>query len=151
MLGEALERIIGELLISREAERVRVLSPTPQAVERERRRIAQEAGGEVALSALLDRLGASTEEIAVLASRRAMVSAFLQANLEGTTIVTDAELARAYEAEEHPFRDRPFEEVTDELRALLARRALERAVRRWVTVLRARTIINVLVPYGSSS
>jgi hypothetical protein len=64
------------------------------------------------------------------------------------TVITDAEVERVYESGEHPFGDQPLTEVTAQLRALIARQAVDRAVRRWVSVLRARTAVTVLVEYA---
>lgn len=147
LLAATLDQLIGEALIAREAERVRVTSPSDADFARERRRLEDEAGGGPRLAALLERIGAGADEVDALARRRAMVTSFLQANLEGTTVVTDAEVERAYEEGEHPFADRPIDEAREDLRAWLARRALDRAVRRWVSVLRARTTVRVLVQY----
>ena len=149
LLRATLDQLIGEALIAREAERVRVSSPSEADVERERRRLAEEAGGPTRLATLLERLGATAPEVEALARRRALVTSFLQVNLEGTTVVTDAQVDHAYEEGDHPFTDRPLDEARDDLRAWLARRALDRAVRRWVTVLHARTTVRVLVQYDA--
>ena len=149
LLRATLDQLIGESLIAREAERVRVSSPSEADVERERRRLAEEAGGATRLATLLERLGATPPEVEALARRRALVTSFLQVNLEGTTVVTDAQVDHAYEEGEHPFTDRPLDEVREALRAWLGRRALDRAVRRWVTVLHARTTVRVLVQYDA--
>lgn len=149
LLASTLDQIVGELLIAREAERVRVTPPAPGAIARERARLQEEAGGVTVLTELIRRTGATREEVAAIARRRALVAAFLQANLEGTTVVTDAEVARVYEAGDHPFEGRPLAQVDRDLRALIARQAVDRAVRRWVNVLRARTAVTVLVSFES--
>jgi hypothetical protein len=149
LLAAALDQLVGELLISREAERVRVSVPGEAEVRREVERFEAQAGGAGALRSLLARMGARAVEVETMARRRAMVSAFLSANLEGTATVTDAEVERVYESGEHPFTDRELEEVRLDLRAWLSRLAVERAVRRWVTVLRARTPVALLVRFGS--
>ncbi len=147
LMASTLDQIVGELLIAREAERVRVTPPGPAALAAERARLQQEAGGVTTLTELLRRTGATRREIGAIARRRALVAAFLQANLEGTTVVTDAEVERVYEAGEHPFVGRPLVEVQRELRALIARQAIDLAVRRWVNVLRARTVVTLLVHF----
>lgn len=150
LMSATLESIIGEALIAREAERVRVEPPDDAAMARERARLEQEAGGAQTLSELLRRVGATRREVDAIARRRALVSSFLQANLEGMAVITDAEVERVYEGGEHPFGERPLEEVRPQLRALIARQAVDRAVRRWVSVLRARTEVTLLVDYGAS-
>jgi hypothetical protein len=145
----ALDELVGEVLIAREAERVQVAQPAAAEVEAEVARLERLAGGPQATGRLLRVLGASQDELRSMARRRAIVEAFLRANLEGTTMVTDAELARLYEAGEHPFVGRPLAEVAPSLRAWLAAQALERAVRRWVSVLRARTPVRLLASYAA--
>ncbi len=146
-----LEQLIGEALIAREAERVRVTPPSDQDVAREQERLVEEAGGLPNLRELVRRLGATMAEVDLIARRRALVASFLQANLEGTAVVTDGEVDRAYAEGDHPFVDRPLEEVREPLRLWLARRAIDHAVARWVGVLRARTPVVLLVNAGASS
>ena len=147
LLASALERLLGEVLIAREAERVRIQPPTEPQVAAEVVRIEEEAGGAAQLAALLVETDASPEEIEVLARRRALVASFLEANLEGTTSITDAEVEATYESGEHPFADASLEQVRESLRAWLAQSAVRRAVRRWVGVLRGRVPLQILVEY----
>lgn len=151
LLAAALDELIGEVLIEREADRLRAARPSDEEVARERRRIEAQAGGAARLSELLRAVGASDEEVDRAARRRAYVNAFLRANLEGSTVVSDAQLARVYESERHPFAGRPLEEVREPLRAWIARRALARDVRRWIEVLRRRTTVLILVPWQRAS
>jgi hypothetical protein len=144
----AFDTIFGEVLIAREAERVRIRPSGDAAIARELARIEAEAGGAAAVSTLLDAMGASADELRELAARRAIVAAFLEANLESSSIVTTAEVERVYASGDHPFADQELAAVEGELRALIARRNLERAVRRWISVLRARTPFRVLAEYG---
>lgn len=148
LLRATLDELIGEVLIAREAERVQIAQPSKQDIEQQEARLENEAGGADRLQHLLKRVGASFDEVRAMARRRAVVQAFLAANLEGATVVTDAELERVYEAGSHPFVGQPFDEVKDELRAWIARQMLERAVKRWVSVLRTRTTVRVLASWG---
>ena len=145
LVRATLDELVGEALIAREAERVQIATPSSRDVSRERRRLEQMAGGRERLAELLDELGVDPEEIDASARRRALVSTFLEANLEGASVVTEADVQRYYDSGEHPFGDPPppLDEVRETLRSLLSRRALDEAVRRWVTVLRARTVVRV--------
>lgn len=145
----ALDEIVGEVLIAREADRIQVTEPGQEDVRAQRAKIAEMAGGPERLDRLLRAIGATKQEIDKIAERRALVNAFLRANLEGSTVVTDGEVERAYETGQHPFVDQPLEEAREPLRAWIARRALDRAVGRWVGVLRARTELRVMARYGS--
>jgi hypothetical protein len=149
LLEATLDQIIGEVLIAREAERVRVAPPNEADLARERERLVAEGGGEQKLRELIRRAGASNEEVEAIVLRRALVTAFLKLNLEGATVITDAEVERAYATPEHPFAGQPLDEAREPLRAWLARERLDRAIRRWVSVLRARIPVTVLVEYGA--
>jgi len=118
-------------------------------VSAERARLEEAAGGAVRLREALRGMGASPAEIDALARRRASVAAFLRANLEGTTVVGDAEVADLYASGQHPYTDRSLDDARDLLRAMLAKRALDRAVARWVSVLRGRTVVRILVDFRS--
>lgn len=143
--------LVGEALIERESERVRVAAPKPSDVARERQRIAESVGGAARLAELLAVAGATAGEIDAMAKRRAVVSTFLRANLEGVTEVTDAEARRAYEAGAHPFGKRPFAAIREPLKAWLTKRVLDEAVGRWVAVLQTRIPVQVFVPYAPAS
>jgi hypothetical protein len=147
LLKAALQEIIGEQLIAREARRVQAATPSLADIERERRRLVASAGGGERLQALLSALSASPEEVDAIARRRALVGAFLSANLEGVAVVTDAEAERVYEEEKSEFEGRDRASVLDELRGRLSREALDRTIERWVAVLGSRTPVRVYVSY----
>jgi hypothetical protein len=147
LLRATLAELVGEALIAAEAQRLALEPPTQAELEVERARLAARAGGAPRLVALLDALGASNREIAAVIKRRAVVSAFLKANLEGTLEVTPSELSRAYEDDDHPFKGKPLEEVAEPLRQWLGQRRLEQSVAKWVESLRDRTAHKVLVEY----
>jgi hypothetical protein len=142
LVHASLQEIIGEVLIAREAKRVQVTSPSAAETQRERDRMVRAAGGEARVEALLAALGASDDEIDVVARRRAVVSAFLNANLEGVTTVTQAELEQALAARAGAEGELEAGSL-EQLRADLSRAALTRAVQRWVVMLRARTPLRV--------
>lgn len=147
LLRATLDELIGEHLIAREARRVQVANPSSRDVARERARLEQIAGGAERLRRLLDVVGAGTEEIETSARRRAIVTRFLQTNLEGTAEVTDAEVQRVFDSGEHPFIGQELEDARPALRVMLVRRALDSAVRRWVEVLRSRTSLRVVARF----
>jgi hypothetical protein len=145
LVRATLDELIGELLIAREAARIRIRPPTLADVLRERASLEAEAGGAERLAELLRALGAPPSELEAMAHRRAVVGAFLTANLEGTTEISDAEVERLYLAGEHPFADLELDEAREPLRVWAAQAALERAVARWVSVLRARTPLRIVL------
>jgi hypothetical protein len=147
LLAATLDELIGEALIAHEADRLALEEPNAAALRAERKRFEQKAGGTARLIELMRTLGVQQRELEALVRRRAVVSAFLEGNLEGTLDVTAGELERAYNEEEHPFRDRPLEEVREPLRSWVSQRRLERFVARWVKSLGDRTPHRVLAEF----
>ncbi len=147
LLRATQQELLGEALIATEASRLALAVPTKLAQQRARQRLVDGAGGREAVFSLLDRLGVTSAELDAIALRRVVVSDFLDANLAGTMDLTTTELERAYDAADHPFHDRPFEEVREALRGYLAQRSLEQAVGRWVEGLKQRVPHRVLVSY----
>ena len=150
LLRATLDELIGEQLIALEAERVQIPSPRAAEVERELQVIERDAGGATAIAGLLSRLDATRADLEALALRRAMVSAFLRANLEGVTVVTEAEVENRLLAEPERFAGEQPAAVRAAVRAVLAREALTRNIGHWVRVLRARTRVRVFAAYGES-
>lgn len=149
VLQASLQEMIGEHLIAREARRVQAARPGPAELAGERRRLTTTAGGQQTLDALLQALGANPAELTAVVERRALVAAFLKANLEGATVVTDAEVAREYDAHADRFADVDRAQALARIRNELARDVLHRTIQRWVTVLRARTAVRVYAAYTS--
>ncbi|MEM1416175.1 MAG: hypothetical protein AAGH15_14810 [Myxococcota bacterium] len=148
LLRATLDELVGEVLIAREADRIQVASPAATDVARERRRLLRLAGGQARLEALLGALGASDGEVEAMAERRARVRVFLQANLAGEARVTDAQLEEAFATGEHPFLGQELDDVREAMRVYLVRQALDRALRRWIEVLRGRSVVRVLAPWA---
>jgi hypothetical protein len=147
LLDATLQEIVGELLIAREAKRVQIATPSAVDVQRERDRLMRAAGGLARLQALLEALSVEEDELEIVAKRRALVASFLAANLEGVTTVTEAELAQALSsrmADPQGTQQRP--RSLEQLRAELTRAAMQRAVQRWVVMLRARIAFRVYNP-----
>lgn len=146
-----LDEIVGELLIAREATRLRASEPRETEVAVQRARLVAAVGGEAVLASLLTRVGADRSEIDRIARRRAVVEAFLRANLEGTTDVSDARVEEVFATSDHPFVGMTLDQAREPLRAWLAVRALSGDVARWVAVLRERTTVRVLVSLDGAS
>ncbi|MBX7191505.1 MAG: hypothetical protein K1X94_05585 [Sandaracinaceae bacterium] len=147
LLQAALDQIVGEVLIRREATRLGAVAPTGEEIARQSDAIARSIGGQDVLEALLTRHHASAAEIGMLAERRAIVERFLSANLEGASEVTEADVEEAYAEAAHPFAGRPLEEVREALRAWLRVTLVDAYVARWLTTLRGRVEVNVLRPF----
>lgn len=147
LLRATLDELVGEALIAREAERVQVATPTTADIRQERQRLEQLAGGSESLAALVNALGASEREIDAMVRQRALVSVFLEANLEGAATVSDARIEAVFESGEHPFLGQELEDVRGAMRVWLTRQALDDAVTRWMQVLRERTRVRELASY----
>ncbi len=147
VLHAALHEIIGEQLIAREARRVQAATPSAGDIERERARLVRSAGGQARMEALLEALAASADELDAIARRRALVGAFLSANLEGVAVVTEAEAEHAYEQSKGAYEGRDRKAALVELRGRLSREALDRTIARWVAVLSSRTPVRIYVSY----
>jgi hypothetical protein len=93
-LASALNALVGEYVIAREARRLQVVRADAADLERERQRLIASSGGPARLHSLLDYLGVRADEIEAAARRHALVAAFLRANLEGPTAATNGELER---------------------------------------------------------
>jgi hypothetical protein len=150
LLRATLDELIGEQLIAIEAERVQIQAPRANDIAHELQMIERDVGGADVLSQLLARLDAARADLEATALRRALVSAFLRANLEGVTVVTEAEVDDRLRAEPERFAAERPESVRAAVRALLAREALTRNIEHWVRVLRARTRVRVFAVYGES-
>lgn len=147
LLAATLDELVGEVLIAREADRLRAERPSDERIAEARGRLERSAGGAPRLAALLRAVGAEPEEVDAMARRRAYVDAFLRANLEGSTVVSDAQVERVHALGEHPFAGRPLPAVREALRAWITQQVLQRDVRRWIEVLRSRTPVRVLAEW----
>lgn len=149
LLRATLDELIGQHLIAIEAERVQIPAPRPSDIKTELRNIEREAGGVDALTRLLDHMDATHIDLEQLALRRALVSAFLRANLEGVTVVTEAEVDVRLRAEPERFADKTAQGARAAAKALLATEALHRNIEHWVRVLRARTRVQIFADYDA--
>ena len=145
LYAATLDEILGEILIAREAHRLNAAAPSDAEVRTQRDRLIATVGGESMLERILEHADADRAEIDAIARRRAVVDAFLRANLEGTTSVSDARVEEVFATGEHPFRDMTLDQAREPLRAWLAVQALSADVARWVEVLCDRTVVRVLV------
>lgn len=146
LLSATLEQIVGELLVAREAARLGTAEPTEEDFERERARLEVTLGGPEAAAVFLRAEDATMAELDAIALRRAHVSAFFRANLEGSAEISDAQVEARYALGDHPFAGRLLEEVREPLRAWMASESVRADVARWLEVLRGRSVVRIFVP-----
>jgi hypothetical protein len=152
LLQATLLELIGENLIALEAERVQITPPGAADISRELGEIEREAGGRQSVAQLLGWVEASRLELDAVAERRALIGAFLRANLEGVTVVTEAEVDTRLRDDAERYAgagQQSREAVRAAVRAVLAKEALTRHIEHWVRVLRARTRVRVFAVYDS--
>ena len=149
-LRRALRETLNERLIAIEAVRLGKDAPSANQMKMERARLAESVGGQTRWRKLLRIWGVPSTEVRSLVRIRATAADFLEANVRGSTSISDEELERVFEQGDHPFQSSEFEQVRDALRAWLARRALEEGVQRWVRVLEERTPARILAPWAKT-
>jgi hypothetical protein len=147
LLRATLDELLGEQLIAIEAERVQIAAPRASAVAEELTAIEHEAGGHRSIVRLLARLDASQLELEAMARRRALISAFLRANLEGVSVVTDREVEQRLAAQPERYAADTAVARVAAARADLAKEALARNIEQWVRVLRARTRVRIFAVF----
>jgi hypothetical protein len=147
LLRATLAELLGEALIAVEALRLGLAQPTAGEIRDQRARVAAAGRSERAFQELIDALEVAPEEIDEMATQRAVVGAFLAANLEGTIEVSESELVRAFETEEHPFLGLPYAAERVHFAAWLQQKRLQAAVGRWVLSLKERIPHRVLISF----
>jgi hypothetical protein len=147
LLRASLSELVGEALIAVEAARLNLERPSAGELAVERARLLGARGDAASTRELLAALGVGERELAEWIAQRAVVSAFLQANLEGTLDLSSAEVERLFANGDHPFQGHDLDEVRDRFTAWLAQQRMQHAVERWVQSLSQRTPHRVLVVY----
>lgn len=147
LLRATLNELLGESLISIEAIRLGLSDPSAREVQEQRRRLLGMGRSEAEFEQLLEALEVSNEEVEQIARQRAVVGAFLAVNLEGTIDVSESELVRAYETEDHPFQGLPYAEEKPRFVAWLNQKRLQEAVGRWILSLKERIPHRVIAKF----
>lgn len=147
LLRASLSELVGEALIAVEAARLNLERPSAGELAQERARLLGARADAVSTRELLTALGVGERELADWIARRAVVSSFLLANLEGTLDLSEGELERLFASEEHPFQDQSLDDARDRFTAWVLQQRMQHAVERWVQSLSQRTAHRVLVVY----
>ncbi len=146
-LRTALDELVAEVLLAREAKRVRVAEPSADDRRIARVELITRAGGPERFMRLVGAVGVTQAEIDALVDRRAWAAAFLRANLRGAADISDAEADVIYEASAHADSALSPEAARDLIRAERMREATLASVIRWVRILRERTPVRIFARY----
>lgn len=126
----AVEALIDERLMFREAARLPQTAVTAEDEERAYRSLLERLPAEAS--------GALEADLRRLARRETAILKYVEFRFRPQVRLTDEELRKAYEEEFGEREDAPpFDEVASELRERLARRELDRRIEAWVQELRA--------------
>lgn len=147
LLRASLSELVGEALIAVEAARLNLERPSAGELAQERARLLGARADAASTRELLTALGVGERELTEWIARRAVVSAFLLANLEGTLDLSAGELERLFASDDHPFQGQSLDDVRDRFTAWVAQQRMQHAVERWVQSLSQRTPHRVLVVY----
>jgi hypothetical protein len=147
LLRASLSELVGEALIAVEAARLNLERPSAGELAQERARLLGAHGDAARTRELLTALGVGERELADWIARRAVVSSFLLANLEGTLDLSEGEPERLFASQEHPFLGQSLDDVRDRFTAWVTQQRMQHAVERWVQSLSQRTAHRVLVVY----
>jgi hypothetical protein len=132
----ALQALIDESLMLREARRLREAAVTP---EEEQRALDSLLGGLAAGAAELDR-----DALRRVARRQTVILKYIELRFRPQLRVDDAELLAAYQAEYAGKPDPPpLEAVSKELHARVLSRALDQRIEAWAAELRAAARIRL--------
>lgn len=139
-----LETVINYLLIESEASRLALVSVSDSEVTAERHVIELRAGGEGALEQLRQRTGAPEELIDTIIRRRALVSLFIQRNIQLVAPITELDVEEAFTEGDHPFGDRPLEEIRSSIETFLTARRQRERLTQWLENARRRSRIWII-------
>lgn len=141
----ALERIIGEtLLASRRIDPEPTAGEVTQQVEAARLMLLQRIGGDRVLRRAAEAEQVERRELLVILRRRAMASLYLDRMVTPMLQASDRELQRAQLAAPMALRERPFQEVREQLARWWVGRELSAAVVEFFQSARARLRVTLL-------
>lgn len=146
LLETTLQTTISHLLIEAEAARLQLVSVSRDEIEAERRQSEERISGENALERFQRATGAPDDLLSSIYRRRALVTAFIQQNIQLSTRATEEQVEAVYESGDHPFGDRPLEEIRGALEAFITARSQRERLAEWLEDARARSRIRLIPP-----
>jgi hypothetical protein len=146
LLQTTLDTIIGHLLIEGEAARLRLVTISTQDIAAERQLSEERLGGEGALERFQRATGAPEDLVTAIFRRRALVAAFVEQNIQLTTRITDEQVEETFHSGDHPFGDRPLEEIRGAIEAFLTASSQRERLGEWLEDARGRSRIRLIPP-----
>lgn len=150
LLARTLDRLIDELVVWDEADRLQVFRLTP----------AEVSAAQVALETRLDgpafqRFLAEHElddrSLAALIERQLRVARYLDQRFRLASRPREAEVRPYFDAHRADFGDQPFEAVADDVRARLQRERMAALSRSFVADVRKRASVRILRRFGAGA
>ena len=146
LLQAVLRSVVEQLLIEAEASRLQTAPPSAEAIAGERRRLETRLGGPGGLERFAELASAPIDLLEAIVVRRATVERFVSGSVALAVRVTAEDVERAHATGDHPFGERPLEEVRDEIEAFLVARMQRQRLAAWVEELRRRSAVRVIAP-----
>ncbi len=144
LLERVRDMLIEHLLIVSEATRLELVSLSDEEIGTVRRDLEQRLGGEGNLDLFRDAVDAPEDLIEAIIQRRALVESFVRQNIQPAARVSTADIDEAYREGEHPFGDRPLEEIRTFLEAYLTARRQTQRLRQWLDDARRRNRVRII-------
>lgn len=144
LLDSVLETVIRQFLIEAEATRLQLVALTDEDLWAERERIEASLGGQGSLDRFTEVTGAPPDLVNAIVWRRAFVDSFIRQNFQMSSSVSDEEIESAYERGEHPFGDRPLEQIRPSLEAYLIAIRQQEQIETWLEEARGRNRVSFL-------
>ena len=141
-LTSVLRTIINHLLIQSEATRLDLVAVSDEEVAAERQLIEERLRNTIAHFCTVSR--APVQLVEAIVQRRALVASFIRRNIHLVTQVTDDELHQTYTSGEHPFGDRPLEEIRAPLEAYIIATNQRQRLSDWIRDARRRNRVRMI-------
>lgn len=146
LLDAVLETLVSHLLIEDEAAELELVRLSDADVAAERAALEQRLGGPGSLEQFRLAVGAPAELIDAIVRRRALVAAFIRRNIQAGASVTDLDVEEAYRHGDHPFGDRPLDEIRPALEAYVVATRQREQLSQWLREARRRSRVTIIPP-----
>jgi hypothetical protein len=146
LLDAVLQTVVSQILIEEEAAGLDLVALNDAEVAAERDALEQRLGGAGALERFRQAVEAPPELIDAILRRRAVVASFVRRNIQIGASVTDYDVEQAYRSGNHPFGNRPLEEIRPALEAYLSATRQREQLSRWLQEARRRSRVWIVPP-----